>query len=303
MSRRPPSANTGARSAKVVQRPRRRRHAAAPASLAVVASAFASARWRSSRASRYASGVDTTTLLALRFSIAAVVMLALSPRARGALAARPRAGDARRAGRDRLRRAGVHVLHRADARPGGARRAAPLPASGAGRAARGAAAARAAVGAEARRARRRAGRHGADGAAGAGRRRARRASGHPARRRVRRRRGGDLRRLHRRRRPRRAPGRAAADGHGGHRQRRGRVRRRGAGDRPALAGHAGGWLAVAGIALVSTVAAITLFFAGLERIGPTQASTLSTVEPLFTVRWPRSCSARRSRRCSSPAAR
>ena len=55
--------------------------------------------------------------------------------------------------------------------------------------------------------------------------------------------------------------------------------------RPARAGrrHAGGWLAVAGIALVSTVAAITLFFAGLERIGPTRASTLSTVEPLFTV--------------------
>jgi len=44
-----------------------------------------------------------------------------------------------------------------------------------------------------------------------------------------------------------------------------------------------GWLAVLGIALVSTVAAITLFFAGLERIGPTQASTLSTIEPLFTV--------------------
>ena len=46
---------------------------------------------------------------------------------------------------------------------------------------------------------------------------------------------------------------------------------------------AAGWLAVLGIALVSTVAAITLFFAGLERIGPTQASTLSTIEPLFTV--------------------
>lgn len=44
-----------------------------------------------------------------------------------------------------------------------------------------------------------------------------------------------------------------------------------------------GWLAVAGIALVSTVAAITLFFAGLARIGPTQAATLSTVEPLFTL--------------------
>ncbi|MGE5668186.1 MAG: DMT family transporter [Betaproteobacteria bacterium] len=44
-----------------------------------------------------------------------------------------------------------------------------------------------------------------------------------------------------------------------------------------------GWLAIGAIALVSTVAAITLFFAGLARIGATQASTLSTVEPLFTV--------------------
>jgi drug/metabolite transporter (DMT)-like permease len=52
---------------------------------------------------------------------------------------------------------------------------------------------------------------------------------------------------------------------------------------PRWPGTTAGWLAVAGIALVSTVAAITLFFAGLERIGPTQASTLSTVEPLFTV--------------------
>lgn len=46
---------------------------------------------------------------------------------------------------------------------------------------------------------------------------------------------------------------------------------------------ASGWLAVAAIALLSTVAAITLFFAGLARIGATRASTLSTVEPLFTV--------------------
>lgn len=46
---------------------------------------------------------------------------------------------------------------------------------------------------------------------------------------------------------------------------------------------AAGWIAVAAIALVSTVAAITLYFAGLERIGPTRASTLSTIEPLVTV--------------------
>ncbi len=44
-----------------------------------------------------------------------------------------------------------------------------------------------------------------------------------------------------------------------------------------------GWLSVAGIALLSTVIAITLYFAGLERIGPVRASTLSTVEPLCAV--------------------
>jgi drug/metabolite transporter (DMT)-like permease len=52
---------------------------------------------------------------------------------------------------------------------------------------------------------------------------------------------------------------------------------------PRLPASPTGWLAVLGIALVSTVAAITLFFAGLALVGPTQASTLSTIEPLFTV--------------------
>ena len=52
---------------------------------------------------------------------------------------------------------------------------------------------------------------------------------------------------------------------------------------PRLPSTPSGWLAVCGIALVSTVAAITLFFGGLARIGPTQASTLSTIEPVFTV--------------------
>ena len=52
---------------------------------------------------------------------------------------------------------------------------------------------------------------------------------------------------------------------------------------PALPASAGGWAAVAAIALLSTVAAITWFFAGLKRIGPTRASTLSTVEPAVTV--------------------
>jgi drug/metabolite transporter (DMT)-like permease len=42
-----------------------------------------------------------------------------------------------------------------------------------------------------------------------------------------------------------------------------------------------GWLV--GIAVVSTVIAISLFFAGLERVGPSAASILSTIEPVVTV--------------------
>ena len=42
-----------------------------------------------------------------------------------------------------------------------------------------------------------------------------------------------------------------------------------------------GWLA--GLAVVSTVGAIGLFFAGLRRVGPTAASILSTLEPVVTV--------------------
>ena len=42
-----------------------------------------------------------------------------------------------------------------------------------------------------------------------------------------------------------------------------------------------GWLA--GIAVISTVAAVGLFFAGLARVGPTSASILSTAEPVTTV--------------------
>ena len=42
-----------------------------------------------------------------------------------------------------------------------------------------------------------------------------------------------------------------------------------------------GWLAC--LALVSTVGAISLFFAGLARVGPTTASILATVEPVVTV--------------------
>lgn len=44
-----------------------------------------------------------------------------------------------------------------------------------------------------------------------------------------------------------------------------------------------GWAGVLGIALLSTVLAIIAFFAGLERVGPTNASVLSTFEPVTTV--------------------
>jgi drug/metabolite transporter (DMT)-like permease len=46
---------------------------------------------------------------------------------------------------------------------------------------------------------------------------------------------------------------------------------------------AAGWGWIAGLAVVSTVGAITLFFAGLRRVGPTTASILATIEPLVTV--------------------
>ncbi len=44
-----------------------------------------------------------------------------------------------------------------------------------------------------------------------------------------------------------------------------------------------GWLWITGIALVSTIAAITFFFAGLPRVGATAASILSTFEPIVAV--------------------
>jgi drug/metabolite transporter (DMT)-like permease len=46
---------------------------------------------------------------------------------------------------------------------------------------------------------------------------------------------------------------------------------------------AAGWGWIACLAVVSTVAAIGLFFAGLRRVGPTAAAILATVEPLVTV--------------------
>jgi drug/metabolite transporter (DMT)-like permease len=46
---------------------------------------------------------------------------------------------------------------------------------------------------------------------------------------------------------------------------------------------AAGWGWLTCLAVVSTVASISLFFAGLRRVGPTTASILATVEPLVTV--------------------
>jgi drug/metabolite transporter (DMT)-like permease len=46
---------------------------------------------------------------------------------------------------------------------------------------------------------------------------------------------------------------------------------------------AAGWGWLACLALVSTVGAVSLFFAGLDRVGPTAASILSTIEPVVTV--------------------
>ena len=52
---------------------------------------------------------------------------------------------------------------------------------------------------------------------------------------------------------------------------------------PQLPDSAAGWAALVGLALISTVIAIVTFFAGLERIGPAEASTVSTTEPVTAV--------------------
>jgi drug/metabolite transporter (DMT)-like permease len=51
----------------------------------------------------------------------------------------------------------------------------------------------------------------------------------------------------------------------------------------ALPASAAGWGAVFAIAVVCTVLAIAFFLAGLERVGPVKASVYSTVEPAFTL--------------------
>lgn len=55
------------------------------------------------------------------------------------------------------------------------------------------------------------------------------------------------------------------------------------GDLDPVAVSAAGFAWLAALAVVSTVAAVALFFAGLRRAGPTAASILSTLEPVVTV--------------------
>ena len=44
-----------------------------------------------------------------------------------------------------------------------------------------------------------------------------------------------------------------------------------------------GWLAIAGIVLIATVIPVVMFLTGLDMIGPTNAAMLSTLEPVVTV--------------------
>jgi drug/metabolite transporter (DMT)-like permease len=44
-----------------------------------------------------------------------------------------------------------------------------------------------------------------------------------------------------------------------------------------------GWLAIVGIVLIATVIPVVMFLTGLERIGPTNAAMLSTLEPVVTI--------------------
>lgn len=44
-----------------------------------------------------------------------------------------------------------------------------------------------------------------------------------------------------------------------------------------------GWLMIGGIVVVATIVPVATFLAGLKRVGPTTAATLSTLEPVVTV--------------------
>jgi len=52
---------------------------------------------------------------------------------------------------------------------------------------------------------------------------------------------------------------------------------------PHLPASPAGWAAVIGMAVLATVVPVATFLAGLKRIGPTDASMLSTLEPVVTV--------------------
>ena len=55
------------------------------------------------------------------------------------------------------------------------------------------------------------------------------------------------------------------------------------GDGASLRLSLGGWAAIGGVALFSTVIATSFFLAGLERLGPSRAAILATVEPMVTL--------------------
>ena len=52
---------------------------------------------------------------------------------------------------------------------------------------------------------------------------------------------------------------------------------------PHLPAGPSGWWLIAGIVIIATVIPVVTFLAGLQRIGPTNASMLSTLEPVVTV--------------------
>ena len=54
-------------------------------------------------------------------------------------------------------------------------------------------------------------------------------------------------------------------------------------DRPSFPNDGTGWAAVLGIAVLCTVVAVVTFLAGLARVGPADASTISTIEPAVSV--------------------
>lgn len=53
--------------------------------------------------------------------------------------------------------------------------------------------------------------------------------------------------------------------------------------RPQLPGAPGPWLALVGVALIGTVVAVTTFFAALALLGPSDTAVISTVEPVVSI--------------------